>query len=293
MTQRDGHRHVGTAGWMAKALVLVLLAVVTPAGQAAEEGEEEGAQTPRLELEAFPYAWISGTYGSVTVGDTTVRLDVTPGDVLDVLFDGDALAAAGYFSVSYGRFSLFADAMGGYADVRVAQTIPTQLCCTLTIDAQDTMKFAIADFALGYRLGEWSLPGRRQPFTLGVYAGARYMYFSNELDAEAGVVGGAQRRANVFESFDWADPLLGVRWSVPVLDPVSLDFRGDVGGFGASSDLVWGLVGTLRWWLPWQPFDATTYLAAGYRVVAFERPSNAGSIDLQFRGPVLGAGGVF
>jgi hypothetical protein len=300
MIHRSGHRRAGAARTTG-AMVLALLAAgllpahaaehATDTAPAAAEGEADPG--PKLEFEALLYGWVTGTYGSIGVGDTTVRLDVGPDDVLELLFDGDALAGAGYFSVSWDRFSLFTDTLGGYAETHVRQTIPTQLCCTLKIDAETTMKFVVADFALGYRLGQWTLPKRERPLTLGAYAGARYVYLSNDVDATVGVVGGTQRSAAVFESLDWADPLVGIRWSVPILDPVSLDFRGDIGGFGASSDLTWGLVGALRWWLPFKPFGGTTYLAAGYRVVAFERSPSGGDVDMQMRGPMMGGGGIF
>jgi hypothetical protein len=222
-----------------------------------------------------------------------VRIDVDPVDVLELLFDGNAFAAAGYFALSYDRFSLFADSMGGYAELSVAESIPTQLCCTLTIDARDTMKFALTDVGLGYELSRWTLPKRKRPVTLGAWAGARVVYLSNGLDAKLGVLNGAQRGANVYDSLDWADPLIGVRWSVPVLNAVDLEFRGDIGGFGASSDLTWGVVGDVRLWLPWKPFELTSYTVLGYRVVAFERSPDAAHVDLQMRGPVLGAGVVF
>jgi hypothetical protein len=277
--------------WAMLALAIVASAVSVTA--AADESEEAERSVPKLRFEALPYAWVPGFHGSIGVKDTTVRVDVDPVDVLKLLFHGNAFAAAGYFALSYDRFSVFADSFGGYAEVSVAQSIPTQLCCTLTIDAKDKMKFALTDVGLGYELGRWTLPNRERPVTLGVWAGARIMYLSNELDAKSGVVHGAERAANVFESIDWADPLIGVRWSVPVLDGVDLDFRGDIGGFGASSDLTWGLVGDVRLWLPWKPFDLTPYAVLGYRVVAFDRSPSAAKVDLQMRGPILGAGVVF
>src|SRR5205085_8560209 len=80
------------------------------------------------ELDVLPYAWVPGTYGSLDVAGHTVRVDSTPSDVLNLLFDGNAFAAAGYFGLSYDRFSVFADTFGGYAEVRVNEEIPTQLC---------------------------------------------------------------------------------------------------------------------------------------------------------------------
>jgi len=271
-------------------VAISLLACGTPA-----TGADDGVappEAPTLELDALPYAWVPGTYGTIGVNGTTIRVDVGPDDLLTLVFDGDAFAAAGYFTLSYDRFSIFADSMGGYMESSVAQTIPTQLCCSLTIDAKTRMKFALTDAALGYQLGRWTLPGRERPFTLGVYAGARTMWISNDVDAKVGVVQGAQRAANVYDSVSWADPLIGVRWSAPLLDAVSLDFRGDIGGFGASSDLTWGLSSTVRVWLPWTPFDSKPFLALGYRVVAIDRSSDVDQVDLELRGPVLGLGFV-
>ena len=281
--------------WKACALGvgLALLAVGTSDRARGEEKPGAGEEKPRWEFEAEPYGWVSANYGSVTVKGRTAQISVTPSDLYGLLEDGNAFASAGYFSVSYDRFSVFADSVGGYAEESVNEQIPTRFC-TLSLRARDKITFAITDFGLGYRLGQWSLPGRRRPLTLGVYTGTRWMYFGNQLNATGGVVHGVQGSGtNVFESFAWADPLIGVRWSVPVLDSVSLGFRGDIGGFGASSKLIWGLVGDARYWLPWTPWSIQPYLAAGYRVVAFERSSSPGSIQLQFRGPFSGAGFVF
>jgi hypothetical protein len=276
----------------ALAIGLALLATRT-IGWAAADAPLKRDEPPKLKVDVLPYAWVPGTYGSATIKGNTTKIDVTPSDVLNLLFDGNAFAAAGYLSLDYDRFFLFADGFGGYAEVRVNETIPTQLC-NLNIRAKSKMKFVIADLGIGYRLGQWTLPDRKRPLTLGVYLGTRYMWFLSKLDATAGVVHGAQRSANVEDDFAWADPMIGVRWSAPLFDWVSLDFRGDIGGFGASSNLVWGLVGDFRVAIPWTPVESVhPYAALGYRAVAFDRSNTAGNIDLQFRGPLLGLGFEF
>lgn len=102
--------------------------------------------------------------------------------------------------------------------------------------AADKAFSVLAGFALGYRIGEWPLPSRRRPFTLGVYAGARCVHLGNDPSGGVGVIGGRQFSGDVSDTINWADPI-GLRFSVPVLDSVSLTIRGDIGGFGASSDL--------------------------------------------------------
>lgn len=287
--------------WKAWALSIVigLLACRTP-GFAASPADESAdgagvaAKEPpsKWEFQAEFYGWITGNYGSATVKGNTVQIKVTPSDILNLMFDGNALGGMGYFSLAYDRYSVFIDSVGGYAEVAVNETIPTQLC-TLTVRATDEIRFVINDFAVGYRLGQWSLQNRRRPLTLGVYAGTRYMHFGNKTSVSAGVVHGAQKAGNVDETFNWADPMIGIRWSVPVLDSTTLDFRGDIGGFGVSSQLIWGLVGAVRYWLPWTPFSLQPYVSAGYRLAAFDRSSSAGQIELQFRGPTAGVGVTF
>ena len=88
--------------------------------------------------------------------------------------------------------------------------------------------------------------------------------------------------------------MIGVRWEVPLLDSLSLDFRGDIGGFGASSELIWGLVGDVRYWLTWRPWSLEPWIGAGYRALAFDRsPSADANLDMQFRGPYLSLGFVY
>jgi len=283
-------------GIIGKACALGIALTLVGAGilraTAAEDAPATDEAPSKWEFEAMPYGWLAGTFGSATVKGTTVQVKTTFSDVYGLLEDGNAFAGMGYLSVSYDRFSFFTDSVGGYAELNVNQTIPTQLC-NLTIRARDKARFVVADFGFGYRLGQWSFPRLKRPLTLGVYAGARYAHIANRLSATGGVVAGVARSANVKDTFDWADPMIGVRWSLPVLDSVSVDFRGDIGGSGASSDLIWGLVGAAKYWLPWKPLSADLYLSAGYRILSFDRGSSADNVDLQMRGPIVGAGFVF
>ena len=66
--------------------------------------------------------------------------------------------------------------------------------------------------------------------------------------------------------------------------------RADIGGFDASSKLIWGLVGGVKYWLPWTPWSLHPWLEGGYRILAFDRDNGNGQLDLQFRGPLAGMG---
>ena len=110
-----------TAPIAAVGIALALLAPVLAA--AAGEASPTATQAPRFEFEVMPYAWIPGVHGSLKVKGVPVHVDVDPSDVLQLVFDGDGLAAAGYFSASWDRFTLFADSFGGYADANVDETV--------------------------------------------------------------------------------------------------------------------------------------------------------------------------
>jgi len=267
----------------------VLLLAVAASGVAAADDTPKS----KWEFEINPYGWAPATFGKVTVKNQTAHISSSLSELWGLLEDGQAFAAAGYFGVSYDRFFAYADSFGGYEAESVTETIPTKFC-TLSLKARDRITFAGTDFALGYTLGRWSLPYTRRPLTLGVLTGTRWMYFGNQLNASGGVVHGKQGSVAVFKSFAWADPLIGLRWELPLHDLVSLNFRGTIGGFGASSDLIWGLTGTARFWIPWKPVaPAHPYIDLGYRVADFDRSNEEGSINLQFRGPLAGIGFVF
>jgi hypothetical protein len=250
-------------------------------------------ESPKWEFEFLPYVWIPGQFGTLDVKGRTAPIDVSVRDGLELATSGNAFLAAGYLSASYDRWSAFVDAFGGYAEVATTQKIPTRFC-TLCIAARADLRPVFVDFAVGYRLGQWALPKRRRPVTLGVYAGTRVMHFGAHLTGSASAVGGPLHAADVSTSFNWADPLIGFRCEVPLLDRVSFEFRGDIGGFGASSQFIWGLLGGVRYWMPWTPWSTQPWLGAGYRGIGFDRDFGAGnSLDLEFRGPYAGLGILF
>ncbi len=248
---------------------------------------------PEWEFEVVPYMWITGTYGTVGVDGQTAHASTGPGQVLSLLFNGDAFAAGGYFGARYERWSVFLDAFGGFVNDSVTQDFPTRFC-TLSIGATGKVRPVFLDVAFGYQLGEWAMPKRRRPITLGVYAGMRYTHLGIDLSGAVAVNAAVRRNAAASDSFNWADPMIGVRWEVPLLDRLSLDFRGDIGGFGASSELIWGLLGDLRYWVEWSPWSTRPWLGAGYRVLAFDHEfEGTNQADLQFRGPWVALGFVF
>src|SRR5262245_39331117 len=273
------------------ALAVILLAGVSACRAAPEQSPQPA---PAWQLDVMRYMWIPDTVGSVQVRGRTANFNVTIGDLLTLLWHGDAFAMGGYFAARYDRWSAFVDAWGGFENIGTGVRIPTRACGCLHVGATVDLRPVILDVAAGYQLGEWSLPERQRPITLGVYLGTRYTYLGTTLNVEGGLLHGTQRARQVASSLNAAHPLIGVRWEVPLLDSLSLDFRSDLGGLPANSQLTWGLVGGVRYWPGWELFGSQTWLAAGYKVVEFQKDFGRGdAVDLQLRGPLLALGFTF
>ena len=272
-------------------MVLAAVALVVAASTTFAADEEPA---PGWQFEFMPYAWIPGTFGTVSVKGRTAHVDTTLGDVFTLVWHGDAWTFGGYFAARYDRWSFFTDAYGGFLDQGVDETLPTRFPkVQVHVRAALNLNPVLTDFAFGYELGRWAMPERQRPISLGVYLGTRYLHVGQELDASVNI-NRFGRSASASSVVNSADPIIGIRWEVPVLDSLSLDFRGDIGGLPTNNKLTWGIVGDARYWLGWQPFGARTWLEAGYRVVAYQRDFGGGNdLNLQLRGPLLALGFLF
>ena len=235
------------------------------------------------------YAWLPGVFGRIEAHGRSAPIDLTVGDMIDLLFNQwRALDAGAHFEAHYDRFDLLVDAIGGYVKPSTSATVE-RLGQTVRFDARATVHFVLAEFGLGYRVGEWSIAGRRRPMSLGLLAGARYYHIGNDITATRAVPI-SERELSAESVLNWADPFIGVRWEIPVLDSLAWDFRSDIGGFGAGSDLSYSLVSSFRWWLP-TSWRTQPWLGLGYKLVAFDyEVSGESGINTQLRGPWLGAG---
>ena len=183
------------------------------------DGDGRDADAPPEEerspwqFEVAPYLWISGTAGTLDVHGRSTSFDIGPGNLIDLLFEGNALAGAGFFSARYERLFGFVDAFGAYVKDSVDAKVPTRFCC-VSVTAEQRARPVIIDVGVGYQLGEWTLPKRLRPVSLGAYVGMRYSHFGIDLAAGAGA-GNFQRQVAASDEFNWADPLIGLRGEYP------------------------------------------------------------------------------
>jgi hypothetical protein len=198
-----------------------------------------------------------------------------------LLGDGDLIGGMGYFEASRNKLMLFVDAIGSV--VRTEQELSIG-------EADLKADFAAVEFGAGYRVFETPSGG----IFIDAQVGGRYNYLFNSIDVDAGPAErGPQRSASV----DFVDPFVGGRWSVRLIDDLALFFRGDIGGFGAGSELAWSLLSGFRYDTSWTLGGGRISALAGYKVYDFDYESGSGrgrrAIAEEFRGPAFGLGATF
>ena len=108
--------------------------------------------------------------------------------------------------------------------------------------------------------------------------GIRYWHFGESLQFTPSALG-----LNFSRSQNWVDPLIGGRIQATPLPRLEAAIAGDVGGWGAASQLDYQVVGLLGYRL-----KPRWTLQVGYRYLAVNYRSGGTIIDIDMPGGVLG-----
>lgn len=284
-------------------LLMLALACCLAAAPAHAATEDDGG----WQVDFVPYLWLSSIKGTTGVQGETLRVDVNYHDLFDLIGDHfSLLAGMAHLEVRHDRLFGFLDVMGTTLDTDGSahlEGIEKDELHTGKIDANIKLRLdtVTLEFGAGYRLLQLALPNRTVPFRLDAIAGGRYYYFWQSVHATAstkihGLPGGphaVEQAVGVAGDFDWVDPFVGGRFTVPLTDDIELSFRGDIGGFGLGSDLAWSIVSGLKYAIPWEPLDIHPWFALGYKVLSYDYDKNGILLDLTFQGPVVGLGLTF
>lgn len=216
------------------------------------------AQGADWRFSATPYLMFPSMNGDAQVGPLRVDVDTSPGDV--------------FSNLNWGIMGLF-EAHNGALGVNLDLTY-------MNLDVTDDRDRGSANGHQGaysatmlYRVA----PG------LDLYAGVRINSIGLHLegfDAIGSRVEGSRTRS-------WADPLIGARAVIPISDRFEFSILGDVGGFGAGSDIAVQVWPSIGWRL-----GGNARLMAGYRVIHTEYQTGEGAnrfvYDITTFGPTLG-----
>ena len=180
---------------------------------------------------------------------------------------------------SYDTFYLNLGVDGGFSPKGFADV-------NLDVDIRAWMN----DFAVHYRLVDDRFgEGDQQRFIFEPYGGLRYTYLRQIADVDVDVPGLGSAGAELGDSRDWVEPFVGGRISWDLNEKFSVNFRGDVGGFGigSASDLTYNIIPGCTYKLT----ENTTF-DFSYRYLSMDYSNGSGSdelaMDIEAYGPVFG-----
>ncbi len=244
-------------------IIALFLFVTTPCFATSEN--EKASDEDKWEFNLAPfYLWAINVEGDLSIGNA-------PGSVpLDVSFDEvlDSLEAA--FIVHFE--AMHKSNFGVLVDVNYLE-LGDDFTNKQGVDLKVDLDLTIAETAGLYRI-------TRDAHSFDTILGVR----GYKLNPGVSILNGPTVADN---TQDWFDPFIGGRWIWDFAEDWSLVARGDIGGFGAGSDLAWQAVGLVEW----QPFQYVSFLG-GYRALDVNYEDGSGSdyfkLDATIHGPILG-----
>jgi hypothetical protein len=212
---------------------------------------------------AAPYGWLTAIDGDISIGELSAPVDISMGDTLDNV----DMAVMGVIEAGYDRWSLGVDLVYGKTseDIGAGGRIFDSF-------RFEQKQWLVSPF-LAYRVIE------TESYHMDVFAGAQFTIIDAELTGRLSRGGEIAAERDT----DWADPIIGIRGQADFADPFFLRYNAFIGGFGASSDLVWEAFLGLGYRV-----NAHLSLAAGYRGLGIDYSKGNFSMDTVTHGPLIG-----
>jgi hypothetical protein len=216
-----------------------------------------------VDVQLAAYLWTMGLEGTVGVRGVTTSIDVGFDELLKMLNMG----VFAFAEIRKDEFALLSDFMYSELADRVE---PSPL---LTIDSK--IKLVAGDVVFSYQVAP-------RPESIEFFAGARYMSMSMDVDISSPIPilnrrgEGSQR---------WVDPVVGTRLILDLSPKTSFVLRGDIGGFGVSSELLWQVIAGFRYRL-----RDNISMGVVYRVLDYDYTNDGFVLDTAMSGLGLALG---
>ncbi|BCX49668.1 conserved hypothetical protein [Haloferula helveola] len=250
-------------------LALTASAILTTALHAGTPTAPEPVMTTTTdngwEITLGLYGWGAGLNGDIGAGGFTTPVDISFGDILDTL----DMTAMGMMEARKGPW--FAQLEGLYLRNSLTLTTYTPLRNT-PAQAKLTAQTTRLELVGGYSVIDTDCT------RLDLFAGAVYYDIDNELRLL-----GRRVVTSIGSGEGWLDPAIGFRLNQRLGGPWSAQLRGEVGGFGVSSDFLWQAVALIGYDL-----GESSTLFLGYRHAAVDYQKGGFLYDAASGGPILG-----
>ena len=210
------------------------------------------------------YGWLAGLDGDVGIGGRTAHVDASFDDILSNL----DIAVMGFAEARYERFGIFTDI--NYIKLSQGSDTPFGILASSVDVTSESLMWTLAG---EYRLLE------ETDASVDAFAGFRLFSINNELDFNPpGQLGGLE----LSQEETWADPVVGLKGRVSLTPQFYLTGWGMIGG-GASSDIVWDVLGGVGY-----QFTDKISAIAGYRAAGVDYENDGFVYDVIQHGPILG-----
>jgi hypothetical protein len=240
-------------------LVLVTLVLAAPA---AVDAQADGGTSQRWSVAVTPYLWAAGLDGDTAADGTGSEIDT---DYRFFSLDNLDFALGTAVEARKGRWGMLYDAM--YVEFS---------------DAFERGLGSEVEVSGGFveTIGSVAAPNGRP---LELVFGLRYVALKSTIDIAP------LARASARET--WLDPLVGLQFSYAFNERWSVALRGDIGGFGISSESS-ELAMNASAMFGWRLGDKLT-LRGGYRLLQMDFDGDALVLDATLQGYVVGASWMF
>lgn len=215
-----------------------------------------------------PYAWLPSTSGSVGAGPLSAEANTDSSSIISKLQIGAMLD----IEVDYERWSLENDLVFARLASSTNKTQP---------DFGELKSTAYQVFwtsYLGYRVLD------TKHFTMDLQGGFRLISLGVEAELTPGLAPGLSRSW----SRTWVDPVVGLRTRTVITDWLFIPIRGDIGGFGANSELTWQALAGVG-------FQISRWfgVVVGYRALGYQYDQANFRYDVNTHGPIIGLNFTF
>jgi len=215
------------------------------------------AETTSWHYKITPYLWNVSFDGNTSSGGNEIPIDTDYSffslDNLDNVFSITFEASNGHIGI------LFDGLRARYSDNTSNMLFATQLAVEL----------GFIEGAASY------MPSKFEH--LDFIGGVRYIFLDTQLVVTPGPTSESDH--------NWLDPLIGARYQNSLAENWHYQLRGDVGGFGVSSELVLNLLASVGY-----KFNNTLGLDLGYRYVSIDFKDDDFLYDVSMQGIVVGLG---
>ena len=256
-------------------------AVAQPSGQTTDSStvsESSRQDDGEWQVRAIPYLWFSGLNGDVTVGDWTIPVDLSFGDIFDAT--DSLLAFEGYFDARKDKWGFFTDVLLIKLGVEgiVFEEGPIDL----------TQRVNVLEFGGLYSLSESPSTADRESAVDLVYGlRSSFLEVTTRLNEIEGVTDPRDLTEN---NQKWVEPFVGLRGETALGRRASFVAEGNVGGFGVGSDFSWKALGAVSFHV-----SKRFSILGGYRALGqdYESSDNSFKWDMVMHGPIMGFGFTF